>query len=108
MTGLRNSVMVQFSPLLKQERPIAQEEKNTSSQSQHTDPRSVPSWMQRQEDLQGLELNNTDCKVDHATNDKVDYLEGIEEDDSHEGYGDIPHRAPSVAIAYSGCASSTQ
>ena len=100
--------MVQSSPLPKQERPIAQEEKNTSRQSQHTHPRSVPSWMQLQEDLQGLDLNNTDCNVDHDTNDKVDYIEDIEEDDSNEGYGDIPHQAPSVSIAYSVCESSTQ
>ena len=100
--------MVQLSPLLKQERPIAQAQKNTTRQLQHTDPRSIPSWMQLQQDLQGLDLENTECKVDHNINDKVDYVEGIEEDDSDEGYGDIPHRAPSESIAYSARASSTQ
>ena len=68
----------------------------------------MPSWMQLQEDLQSLELNNTDCKVNHHTNDKVDYVESIEEDDSDNGYGDIPHRAPSVSTAYSARPSSTR
>ena len=99
---------MQLSPPLKQERPIAQEQKNTTRQLQHSDPRSVPSWMQLQQDLEGLDLNYTNCKVDYDTNDKVDCVEGIGEDDSDEGYGDIPHWAPSVSVAYSARAPSTQ
>lgn len=100
--------MVQLFPLLEHERPVSQEPKNTTRQSQHTDRRSIPSWMQLQQDLEGLDLNYTDCKVDYSINDKVDYVEGIGDDDSDEGSGDIPYRAPSAAIAYSARAPSTQ
>ena len=87
---------------------MSQEQKNTTRQSQHTDRRSVPSWMQLQQDLESLDLNHTNRKVDHDINDKVDYVESIGEDDSDEGYGDIPYRAPSGSIAYSARAPSTQ
>ena len=100
--------MVQLSPLLKQERPIAQDQKNDSGQSQHTDPRNVPSWMQLQQDLRGLYLSNTDCKVDHVTDDKVDDVERIGEDDSSMGDGDIPYWAPPMSSTYSERASSIQ
>ena len=100
--------MVQLSPLLKQERPISQEQKNTTRQSQHTDQRNVPSWMQLQQDLEGLDLNHKNCKVDHDINDKVDYVENTGDDDSDEGYGDLPYRAPPGSIAYSARAPSTQ
>ena len=100
--------MVQLSPLLKQERPLSQEQENTTRQSQRTDQRNVPSWMQLQQDLEGLHSNHTNCKVDHDINDKVDYVESTQDDDSDEGYGDLPYRAPSGSIAYSARAPSTQ
>ena len=64
--------------------------------------------MQLQRDLEDLDLDYTKCKVDHDINDKVDYVEGIGEDDSDEGYGDIPYRAPFGSIAYSAGAPSIQ
>ena len=108
MTGLRNGVLLQFSPPPGQGRPMSQEQKYTTRQPQHTDRRSVPSWMQLQQDLEVSDLNHKNCKVDHDTNDRVNYINGIGEDDSDEGHGDILHRAPSGSIAYSTRTLSTQ
>ena len=64
--------------------------------------------MQLQQDLEGLDLNQTNHMVEHDSNDKVDYVEYLGEDDSDEGYGDIPHRAPFGSTTYSARAPSTQ
>ena len=61
----------------------------------------APSWVQLQQDLQRLGLNDALYQGFHAINDDIDSLERIEEDEMDERYGDMPHRAPAVSTTYS-------